>query len=90
MTSTYAQKQKYFICLGRTGAIMRIDYLIMVKKTKGEKLRSVTKNMVQVCYLVSSIKTETLVKNDLYALIDVCYGAASEQTKENLIKKIYY
>lgn len=57
---------------------MRIDYLMMIKKTKGERLRTVTKNMLQVCYLVSSIKTETLTRNDLFSLIDVCYGSASE------------
>ena len=70
-----SEEKGYFVIVGPTGAIMRIDYLVYFKSVKAKGLLKVADNFYMCSYVVSSVDLNGLTFNDFASAVDLCYGS---------------
>lgn len=79
---------KHAITIGVNGGIMRVDSLIYLKKIKSKRLQGVMKNILMVCYMVSSVKTDSITPNDIKVLVDISFS--NEAMKKELTERFLH
>lgn len=78
----------YFILVGLTGAIMRIDYLVYLKSVSAKGLISLAQNFYLCSYMISSVDVKNLTFNDIASAVELCYASIPLGDRKVLLSSI--
>ncbi|KAL1854670.1 hypothetical protein Plec18170_004761 [Paecilomyces lecythidis] len=82
------EETKYFITVGKLGYPYRVDMHLYTYAFTCSTLTGVTKNVLSVSLMVSSVVLTDLTESDLGAIVQVCYQESDEDTMSKILEKL--
>eukprot|EP01084_Bolivina_argentea_P222105 376022_1 len=84
-----SERKSYVVSVGTLGGFYRIDYYMYSYAYTSKSLVSITKNVVCVAYVVSSIKTESLNPNTVRVILQTTFGSLGEDHLQSLQANVF-
>ncbi|KAL4993125.1 hypothetical protein BDV10DRAFT_190264 [Aspergillus recurvatus] len=82
------EETKYFITVGSLGYPYRVDMHLYTYGFTSDTLTKVTKNVLAVSVMISSVILVDLTDADLGAIVQVCYEGADENKMQAILDKL--
>ncbi|KAI1123317.1 hypothetical protein F5Y10DRAFT_270180 [Nemania abortiva] len=83
-----AESTKYTIACGELGGVYRLDIHMYSYQYTSEQLTSITKNVVAMTVVLSSVDTKQLDDNTLRIIVQKCYAACDRTEQEEIYNQI--
>ncbi|MCJ1465437.1 hypothetical protein MMC07_004055 [Pseudocyphellaria aurata] len=79
---------KYFVTVGKMGYPYRVDMHLYAYQFTSETLIKVTKNVLAVSIVISSVKLTDLDDRTIGAMVQLCYGEAAAAIQQKILDKL--
>ncbi|KAI9734494.1 MAG: hypothetical protein M1834_002094 [Cirrosporium novae-zelandiae] len=87
-TTNSAEVTKYFITVGSLGYPYRVDIHLYTYSFTSEALTKITKNVLAISIVVSSVDLTNMNEVDLGSLVQICYEEATEDIQHKILDKL--
>ncbi|KAK4034406.1 tyrosine phosphatase protein [Parachaetomium inaequale] len=77
-----------FIAVGGLGYPLRVDMLLYTYSFTSDSLIKVTKNVVAISLVVSSVDMKAMDDATIGATVQYCYGGAAEDVQQKIVDKL--
>lgn len=87
-TANSNESSMYFVTVGNLGYPYRVDMHLYTYSFTSDTLTSVTKNVLAISLMVSSVDLTDLTESDLGTIVQVCYEQSDEAVMTKILDKL--